>query len=163
MKIIKLMLLLSLCVVSGCNERNNFTYIEESLVLPLSSEVGVTTENEYSDWVSVSVTSVGYVSSILQTDAMYLIADNNQLIDDNTQTSKWGILIDNYSLCCEVYQSPPFAWSTTAYNPAHIYSFEYYVGTSPQRIIFSSGDDTFTDNRGNLGIYVTTKPLFTGR
>jgi hypothetical protein len=160
MKIIKSMLLLIFCIISGCKQHNDFA--EEFLMLPLNSEVGVTTENEYSGWITISVAGTGYISSVLQTDAMYLITEDNQPIDDEN-TSKWGILIDNYSLCCEVYQSPPFARSTTAFNPAHRYSFEYYVGTSSRYVTFSSGDDSVSDNDGELAISVTTKPLFPGR
>jgi hypothetical protein len=160
MSIIKPVLLLFICVMSGCMPQNDF--IEESLMLHLNSDTGIITENEYSGWVSITVSGVGYISDTLQTDAIYLITENNQPIEDET-TTKWGILIDTYSLCCEIYQHPPFAWSTNVYNPEHRYSFEYYVGTISRKITFSSGDNTIADNDGELVISVTTKPLFSGR
>jgi hypothetical protein len=158
--IIKIVLLAFICIMSGCGQHTDFT--EETLILRLNSDNGITTENEYSGWVTITVSGTGHISDTLQTDALYLIGENNQPIEGDT-TTRWGILIDTYSLCCEVYQHPPFAWATNAYNLENRYSFEYYIGTSSRQITFSSGDDTTSDNYGELVVDVTTKPLFSGR
>ncbi len=107
---------------------------------------GVLTANSYSGVVTINVTGTGWSLSQYLNDAFWLFTGPGAV---SYNPNWYHLRIGTAHPVSQQGGSPP------AYTASHDYTFQWNVGTSPERLRFWVSDGNFTDNGGSYTVTVT--------
>lgn len=120
----------------------------EMLIVPFDRAEATTTELDYQGMVQLQISGSGQAAGNSSSDAFYLFTDEAGEPRDPPETEMFDLEIDGERAIYQIASDLP------AYNPDHVYSVYYNVGSTARRIAFRISDDVVGDNSGQFTITV---------
>jgi hypothetical protein len=125
----------------------------EALTVPfVNGDLGVQTENSYSDRILVKVTGTGQAAGAAGSDAFYIFTDGDGTPVEPWHPTEWY----NWILWINGEPVDGFVDPIPPYNPDHVYVFQIHVPEGP--LTFAVGDAYTVDNAGEYQIVVRDLP-----
>lgn len=131
--------------VDVISQQDQTNVIEEKIIIPVNTIHPIETQNEYSEWVTITIGG-------------HLVDKDNQFIRDavwESDSTEESVRYSRQFLVDGVY---PFTFSVPPdYAAKHIYQFRYHVDDAPRTVEFQLFEESIENINGEFWIEISSK------